>query len=57
MRELRHPTSRREWNDEEEIDPLGGETLGVAATARNFLGRRVWRRLVRIRRMPEAFAG
>jgi hypothetical protein len=42
------------WNYDEELIRSAEDTLDVAATARNSLGRRVWRRLGDLRRVVEA---
>ena len=42
------------WNYEDELISSAEETLGLAATARNSLGRRVWRRLGDLRRVVRA---
>jgi hypothetical protein len=42
------------WNYEEELIRSAENTLGLAATARNFLGRPVWRRLGDLRRVVRA---
>jgi aminoglycoside phosphotransferase (APT) family kinase protein len=42
------------WNYEEELIRSAENTLCLAATARNFLGRRVWRRLGDLRRAVRA---
>jgi hypothetical protein len=42
------------WNYDEELIRSGDDTLDLAATARNSLGRRVWRRLGDLRRVVQA---
>lgn len=42
------------WNYDEELIRSAEDTLDLAATARNSLGRRVWRRLGDLRRVVEA---
>jgi hypothetical protein len=42
------------WNYDEELIRSAEDTLDLAATARNLLGRRVWRRLGDLRRVVEA---
>jgi aminoglycoside phosphotransferase (APT) family kinase protein len=42
------------WNYEDELSRSAEETFGLAATARNSMGRRVWRRLGDLRRVVRA---
>ena len=42
------------WNYEDELIRSAEDTLGLAATARNSVGRRVWRRLGDLRRVVQA---
>jgi hypothetical protein len=42
------------WNYEDELIPSAEDTLGLAATARNSRGRRVWHRLGDLRRVVRA---